>query len=117
MRLIHLSPGPRRFGCSQPDYWVSPSFAAAAPLLEALSAGAIETGLVGDAPFTFAAAAKVPVKAIAAIRQTQEGLAVLVPETSAVNNFDDLRGKKIATGRGSIGHQLVLAALESRRQD
>lgn len=31
-------------------------FAAAAPLLEALSAGAIETGLVGDAPFTFAAA-------------------------------------------------------------
>jgi sulfonate transport system substrate-binding protein len=27
-------------------------FPAAAPLLEALSAGAIETGLVGDAPFT-----------------------------------------------------------------
>jgi sulfonate transport system substrate-binding protein len=89
-------------------------FAAAAPLLEALSAGAIETGLVGDAPFTFAAAAKVPVKAIAAIRQTQEGLAILVPETSAVKNFDDLRGRKIATGRGSIGHQLVLAALESK---
>jgi sulfonate transport system substrate-binding protein len=31
-------------------------FPAAAPLLESLSAGAIETGLVGDAPFTFAAA-------------------------------------------------------------
>ena len=31
-------------------------FPAAAPLLEALSAGAIETGLVGDAPFAFAAA-------------------------------------------------------------
>jgi sulfonate transport system substrate-binding protein len=90
-------------------------FAAAAPLLEALSASAIETGLVGDAPFTFAAAAKAPVKAIAAIRQSQEGLAILVPETSAVKSFDDLRGKKIATGRGSIGHQLVLAALESKR--
>ena len=45
-------------------------FAAAAPLLEALGAGAIETGLVGDAPFTFAAAANVPVKAIGAIRQS-----------------------------------------------
>jgi sulfonate transport system substrate-binding protein len=89
-------------------------FAAAAPLLEALSAGAIETGLVGDAPFTFAAAAKVPVKAIAAIRQSQEGLAILVPEKSAVKSFDDLRGRKIATGRGSIGHQLVLAALEAK---
>ncbi len=89
-------------------------FPAAAPLLEALSAGAIETGLVGDAPFTFAAAANVPVKAIAAIRQSREGLAILVPDQSAVRNFDDLRGKKIATGRGSIGHQLILAALESR---
>ena len=49
-------------------------FPAAAPLLEALSAGAIEDGLVGDAPFTFAAAAKVPVKAIAAIRQTAKDL-------------------------------------------
>ncbi len=89
-------------------------FAAAAPLLEALGAGAIETGLVGDAPFTFAAASGVPVKAIAAIRQTQEGLAILVPESSSIRSFDELKGKKVATGRGSIGHQLVLAALESR---
>ena len=89
-------------------------FPAAAPLLEALSAGAIDTGLVGDAPFTFAAAANVPVKAIAAIRQSREGLAILVPEQSPVKSLDDLRGRKIATGRGSIGHQLVLAALESK---
>jgi len=89
-------------------------FPAAAPLLEALGAGAIETGLVGDAPFTFAAAANVPVKAIGAIRQSREGLAVLVPRESKIQGFEDLRGKKIATGRGSIGHQLILAALESR---
>jgi sulfonate transport system substrate-binding protein len=89
-------------------------FPAAAPLLEALSAGAIETGLVGDAPFTFAAASGAPVKAIAAIRQTGDGLAILVPETSPIKSFEDLRGKKIATGRGSIGHQLILAALEKK---
>jgi sulfonate transport system substrate-binding protein len=89
-------------------------FAAAAPLLEALGAGAIETGLVGDAPFTFAAAANVPVKAIATVRQNQDGLAIVVPRDSKIQNFEDLRGKKIATGRGSIGHQLILAALESK---
>jgi sulfonate transport system substrate-binding protein len=89
-------------------------FPAAAPLLEALGAGAIETGLVGDAPFTFAAAANVPVKAIGAIRQSREGLAILVPRESKIQGFEDLRGKKIATGRGSIGHQLILAALESK---
>src|SRR4030088_3740384 len=49
-------------------------FPAAAPLLEALGAGAIETGLVGDAPFTFAAAAHVPMTAIAAVRQSTEGV-------------------------------------------
>src|ERR1700682_6310533 len=70
-------------------------FPAAAPLLEALSAGAIETGLVGNAPFTLAAAANVPVKAIAAVRQSREGLAILVPDRSAIKSFDDLRGKKI----------------------
>src|SRR4030088_132043 len=69
-------------------------FPAAAPLLEALGAGAIDTGLVGDAPFTFAAAANVPVKAIAAIRQSQEGLAILVPKESPIRNFDELKGKK-----------------------
>jgi sulfonate transport system substrate-binding protein len=89
-------------------------FVAAAPLLEALGAGAIDTGLVGDAPFTFAAAANVPVKAITAIRQSREGLAILVPPNSPIKSFDDLRGKKIATGRGSIGHQLILAALEAK---
>jgi sulfonate transport system substrate-binding protein len=89
-------------------------FPAAAPLLEALGAGAIETGVVGDAPFTFAAAANVPVKAIGAIRQSRDGLAILVPRESQIHGFDDLRGKKIATGRGSIGHQLILAALEAR---
>jgi sulfonate transport system substrate-binding protein len=89
-------------------------FPAAAPLLEALGAGAIETGVVGDAPFTFAAAANLPVKAVGAIRQSQEGLAILVPRESSIHSFEDLRGKKIATGRGSIGHQLILAALESK---
>ncbi len=87
-------------------------FAAAAPLLEALNAGAIDTGIAGDAPFTFAAAAGAPIKAIFAIRQTQAGLAVLVRPDSAVKSFADLKGKRIATGRGSIGHMLVLAQAE-----
>src|ERR1700730_6369669 len=89
-------------------------FPAAAPLLEALGAGAIDTALVGDAPLPFAAAANVPVKAIGAIRQSREGLAILVPRESRIHDFEDLKGKKIATGRGSIGHQLILAALESK---
>jgi sulfonate transport system substrate-binding protein len=87
-------------------------FPAAAPLVEALNADAIDTGLVGDAPFTFGAAAGVPIKAIAATREGRGGLAIVVPNESPVRSLADLKGKRIATGRGSIGHQLVLAALE-----
>ena len=88
-------------------------FPAAAPLVEALNAGAIDTGLVGDAPFTFGAAAGAPIKAIAATRENREGLAILVAKDSPIGSIQDLRGKRIATGRGSIGHQVILAALEN----
>ena len=86
-------------------------FPAAAPLLEALNAGAIDAGGVGDGPFTFAAAAGAPVRAIAAVRTRPEGLAILVPKDSPINSFHDLIGKTIGTGRGSIGHLLILAHL------
>ncbi|TXM78849.1 ABC transporter substrate-binding protein [Methylobacterium sp. WL69] len=87
-------------------------FPAAAPLLEALNAGAIDAGGVGDAPFTFAAAAGVPVKAFLAFRNRQDGLAILVAKDSPLRTVADLKGGRIATNRGSIGHQVVLAALE-----
>jgi len=87
-------------------------FPAAAPLLEALNAGAIDAGGVGDAPFTFAAAAGAPVKAFMAFRNRQDGLAILVTPDSPIRSVADLKGKRIATNRGSIGHQVVLAALE-----
>jgi sulfonate transport system substrate-binding protein len=84
---------------------------AAAPLIEALNAEAIELGVVGDAPFTFGFAAGVPMRVIATRRSTQEGLAIVVPDKSPAHSLADLRGKRIATGRGSVGHFLVLAAL------
>jgi sulfonate transport system substrate-binding protein len=90
-------------------------FPAAAPLVEALNADAIDTGLVGDAPFTFGAAAGVPIKAVAATRENRGGLAIIVPKDSPVQSFAELKGKRIATGRGSIGHQVVLAALEAAK--
>ena len=37
---------------------------------------------------------------------------MLVRPDSPVQSFADLKGKRIGTGRGSVGHQLVLAALE-----
>ncbi len=96
-----------------------PEFVAAAPLLEAVNAGALDLGFAGDAPFAFAAAAGTPMKAVAAFEGTMAsagddedgGLAILVKKDSAIRSLADLRGKQIATTRGSVGHFLVLYAL------
>jgi sulfonate transport system substrate-binding protein len=87
-------------------------FAAAAPLLEALNASAIDCGGVGDAPFAFARAAGVRTKVIAATRSSGAATALLVSAQSTVRTFADLKGRTIGTGKGSVGHFLVLAARE-----
>jgi sulfonate transport system substrate-binding protein len=87
-------------------------FPAAAPLLEAMNADAIDTGGIGDAPFAFARAAGVPVKAIAATISSGASTAIVVPADAPFQDFRDLKGKRIGTGKGSVGHFLVLAALE-----
>ena len=88
--------------------WVP--FVAAAPLLEALNAGAIDCGGVGDAPFAFARAAGLRAKAIVATRSPATSTAVLVTAGSTGATFSDLKGRTIGTGKGSVGHFLVVAA-------
>lgn len=89
-------------------------FAAAAPLLEALGANAVDVGLAGDAPFFFAYANGARIHAVQAGKSSSEGgaVAILVSRNSPLQSVADLRGKRIATGRGSIGHYLVLRLLE-----
>ena len=88
-------------------------FPAAAPLLEALSAGAVDLGEAGDAPFLFAYAGGARIKAVQAGRSGGSATAILVRKDSPIRSPVDLHGKKIATGRGSIGHYLLLRVLEN----
>ncbi|HEX7948420.1 MAG TPA: aliphatic sulfonate ABC transporter substrate-binding protein, partial [Phenylobacterium sp.] len=48
-------------------------FAAAQPLLEAIAAGAVDVGAVGDAPFLFAFASGTPIKAVQASKASGGG--------------------------------------------
>ncbi|SMG50407.1 sulfonate transport system substrate-binding protein [Paraburkholderia susongensis] len=88
------------------------NFPAAQPLGEALNAGAIDVGGLGDAPLIFAYAAGAQVRAVAATRSTPRDLAIIVPDASPIRTAADLKGKRIATTRGSIGHYLAIATLE-----
>ncbi|MCK9821604.1 ABC transporter substrate-binding protein [Komagataeibacter oboediens] len=88
--------------------WVE--FEAASPLLQALGAGAVDTGIAGDGPFFFAWGVGIPVKAAYLIPPRGGGhtTAIVVAPGSAITSPAQLSGKRIATGRGSIGHLLLL---------
>lgn len=89
-------------------------FPAASPLLEALSARAIDIGGVGDAPFAFAYAGGSKIKAVQAYRYNNAShiSAILVPDGSPIKTVQDLKGHTIATVRGSAGQDLVLRVLQ-----
>ena len=87
-------------------------FPAAAPLGEALNAGAVDIGALGDAPYVFALGAGAPLKVVSITHaQGRFTTAVLVPKNSPIKTVADLKGKRIVTGRGSIGHYLAIRAL------
>jgi sulfonate transport system substrate-binding protein len=89
-------------------------FAAAAPLFEALNAGAVDAGIGGDAPFVFFMSTRPAAKAIAALNYTSPSsaaAAILVRPNSGIHDIHDLVGKQIAVVRGSTGQYITLAAL------
>lgn len=89
-------------------------FPAAQHLLEALGANAVDLGTVGDAPFLFAYESGSPIKSVQATRYDPRNAAnaIIVPVTSLLKTGQDLRGRKVVTGKGSIGHFFLLRALE-----
>jgi sulfonate transport system substrate-binding protein len=92
--------------------WIE--FPATAPALEALAAGAIDLRGSASAPLVFAVAAGAPVKVIATVRydEARDAVAILVLPGSPLHTAADLRGARIATNKGSVGHHLVLAVLQ-----
>jgi sulfonate transport system substrate-binding protein len=86
-------------------------FLAGTTMLEALSAGAIDAGVVGNAPPVFAQAGGFDVRIVGVASGAQNNNALLVPGDSAVRQVADLKGQRIAVAKGSSGHYLLLAAL------
>jgi sulfonate transport system substrate-binding protein len=79
------------------------------PMLEALGAGAIDLGSVGDTPPIFAQAGGSNLVYAAASPSAQH--AVLVPKNSPIKTLADLKGKKVAFGKGSSAQNVTLKAL------
>jgi sulfonate transport system substrate-binding protein len=83
------------------------------PLLEALSAGALDYGSTGDAPPIFAQAAHANIVYVEAIPARGKSLGIVVHKNSSIKSVVELKGKVVGVAKGSSAHDLLVAALES----
>jgi sulfonate transport system substrate-binding protein len=87
-------------------------FPAAAPILEALNAGALDVGYTGDLAFLTVYATGAPIKAIGGTRSDARTQAIMVRQDSPIKSAADLKGKRLAGTRGGWGQFLIDATLE-----
>ncbi|MBM9458590.1 ABC transporter substrate-binding protein [Nocardioides sp. zg-536] len=88
-------------------------FTAGPPIVEAASADKIDVAWVGSAPPIFGAAADANFKIVAQVQeQDQQENSILVPKGSKITDVTDLEGKKVAVGKGTSAHGLLLQALK-----
>ncbi|MFF3906748.1 ABC transporter substrate-binding protein [Streptomyces sp. NPDC001848] len=94
------------------DYKIKWStFTSGPPLLEAVNAGAVDIGGVGNTPPVFAAGANSKITVVAAWHGTSKGDAILVPKDSKLTAPQQLRGRSIAVAQGSSAHYQLVASL------
>ncbi len=82
-------------------------FPAGPQLLEALSVGSVDFGSVGNTPPLFAQSGNKQLSYVAYEKSHPESLALLVNNTSSIQQLKDLKGKRIALQRGSNAHDLL----------
>ncbi|WP_025992976.1 ABC transporter substrate-binding protein [Pseudomonas viridiflava] len=89
------------------------NFQGAAPLFEALRAGAVDLAPAGDTPVLAAATGGAPLRIVAVRRSQARSIAILVPRDSPIQTVADLKGRNvvISSARGSISQYLLIRAL------
>lgn len=81
-------------------------------LLEALSSGSIDFGHAADGSGVFAQAGNKPFVYVGNDHPNPEGMGIVAHPDSGVKSLADLKGKKLAVGKGGNHHYLAVLAIE-----
>jgi sulfonate transport system substrate-binding protein len=86
-------------------------FPSGPPMLEAMNAGSVDFGQVGDTPPIFAQAGGAKIVYVAG-QPITNGQGILVKPDGAIRALGDLKGKRVGFTKGSSAHNVVVLALE-----
>ncbi len=89
------------------------SFLAGPPMNESFAAGGQDIGLMGDAPALIGRAAGMDTRIIGRTSSGPAALAIVVGKHSSIKSPKDLKGKKVATVKGSYAHHLLAIVLQN----
>jgi sulfonate transport system substrate-binding protein len=87
-------------------------FAAGPQQLEALNANGLDIASTAESPPVFSQAAGAPLVYLSTTQPSGKSISLLVPVNSPIKTVADLKGKKVAFQKASIGHYLLVKALE-----
>ncbi|MFC8358624.1 ABC transporter substrate-binding protein [Streptomyces griseorubiginosus] len=89
-------------------------FEGAAPLYQAVQAGAADTGYSADLPALQALSGGVKFKNIAALRNDGKHVGIVVRKDSGIDSVKDLKGQKVvvSSAKGSVAEYLLANALK-----
>ncbi|MDR2033830.1 MAG: aliphatic sulfonate ABC transporter substrate-binding protein [Helicobacteraceae bacterium] len=83
------------------------------PLInEAARSGAIDTAILGDQPAIIAKSVGLDIVAFANIAAGEKAMALIAPTNSPIKEVKDIKGKKIAYGKGTYVQHLLVLLLE-----
>ncbi|MET0411859.1 MAG: aliphatic sulfonate ABC transporter substrate-binding protein [Polyangiaceae bacterium] len=88
-------------------------FAAGPQQLEALNAGALDIASTAESPPIFAQAAGNSLVYLATTHPSGKAVSLLVKPQAKIETLGDLKGKRVAFQKASIGHYLLVRGLES----
>lgn len=87
-------------------------FPSGPPMLEAMNAGKIDFGGVGESPPIFSQAGGGQFYYVSYTPLSSESQDIVIPKNSTIQTAADLKGKKVALQKGSSAHYLLLKVLE-----
>jgi sulfonate transport system substrate-binding protein len=89
-------------------------FTAGPPIVEAAAADQIDVAWVGSTPPIFGAAGDADFKIVAAVQERDlHENSVLVPKGSKLKSVEDLKGKRVALGRGTSAQGVLIKTLKN----